>query len=437
MSIKLTELGRHEAYLRLYEILTSLPVAKGKADEYLKLERKLAAELIKEWRKAYKAALGEIMTKLGSAVNLDEKSAEVVTNTLLEALSAKFGGNKNVRQTFQKYLRESYEKGKREFAAHSHFTLPDARAIEVLTKHNCYWLGEHYGKHIGPRIAGLTSEAIEDGLGRKELAAELERALGGEVGGYKYWDVVASAALVRSRSFGCISGMEEAGITEYEILAMQDERMCPICDNMHGRVFSVATARAKINSVLNIEDPEAFKVAMPWQTEPPVDMSNQDIENAGMSLPPYHGRCRCTVVGTSHYSPLVVSFDAEAEREKIKNGYYSSTVSPQKQSRHIEGTKEYKTYSESSMKKKGKMPSVLYGDVKIAQELINKYKATGIILANGKDSVREIIQSDDFIGKYWDKNIKKYIDTMTACIIYTKKDAHIYPVWKGKFENDK
>ena len=38
------------------------------------------------------------------------------------------------------------------------------------------------------------------------------------------------------------------------------------------------------------------------------------------------------------------AFDPEQEREKIKSGYYSKTVSPQKQARHIEGTKEYERY---------------------------------------------------------------------------------------------
>ena len=324
MSIKLSELGRHEAYLRLYGILTSLPIAKDKADEYLRLERKLAAELIRLWRESYEKAVADLFKSLPATISKD--AVDIITSGLSSALGPAFRSSPKVRQNVQKYIRQTYEKAKSEFKADAHFTLPDSRAVEVLAKHNCYWLGEHYGSHIGPRIAELTSTAIEDGLGRKELAAELETALGGEVGGYKYWDVVSSAALVRSRSFGCVAGMEEAGIVEYEILAMQDERMCPICDNMHGRVFSVTKAREKINSVLAIEDPEEFKAAMPWQTVPPNDMSNQDLESAGMSLPPFHGRCRCTMVSTEHYSPTVeynfpdldvkniISYDAVSKR---------------------------------------------------------------------------------------------------------------------------
>ena len=221
MNIKFTELGRHEAWLRLSSIL------KSSGDKHIQLERKLTSELIKNWREAYDEALREIFRAIPAEIS--EKAVEVITNGLANALGTSFGSSSKVRVELKKYIEKAYSSGKSEFTVKPDLKLPDLRAIEVLTKHNCYWLGEHYGKHIGPKIAALTQEALKDGLGRSELAEELRIALGGEVGGYKYWDVVSSAALVRSRSFGCVAGMVEAGITEYEILAMGDERMCDIC----------------------------------------------------------------------------------------------------------------------------------------------------------------------------------------------------------------
>ena len=97
-----------------------------------------------------------------------------------------------MRDELRKYITKAYQSGKSEFVVKPALSLPDIRAIDVLTKHDCYWLGEHYGKHIGPKIAELTQEALRDGLGRDELAKELREALGGKVGGYKYWDVVSS-----------------------------------------------------------------------------------------------------------------------------------------------------------------------------------------------------------------------------------------------------
>ena len=293
MKLELSELGRHEAYLRLYNILTSLPVIKDKRDEYLILERKLAADLISHWKASYTETLKNIFNIIPD--NISEKAVEIITEGLTQSLGKKFGQSIVIRHILQSYIRDTYEKSKKEFIKEAHFNLVDSRAVEVLTKHNCFWLGEHYGKHIGPKIAEITQQALEDGAGRKELADELHQALGGEAGDYKYWDVASSAALVRARSFGAIAGMEEAGITEYEVLAMGDERTCEICGNMNGRVFSVSTAREKINSVLDIEDPEKFKEAMPWQTESPKEKSNKELLDAGMNIPPFHGRCRCTI----------------------------------------------------------------------------------------------------------------------------------------------
>jgi len=291
----LTSLACHEAYLRLYNILTSLPIVKDKADKYLKLERAHASALINVWNKVSKEALNEIFNKIPSEISDD--AFEIITEGLNKHLGYSFGHSTEVNKLFKQYIGDTYTEGKKEFfTAETLLTTKDKHAINVLTKHNCFWLGEHYGKHIGPKIAEMTQHAIENGLGRMDLAKELRDALGGKVGGYQYWDIVASSALVRSRAFGCVAGMEEAGITEYEIMAMGDERMCPICGEMDGRVFSVAETRELINRVLEIQDPEAFKEAMPWQTESPRGKSNSELQEAGMTLPPYHARCRCTLV---------------------------------------------------------------------------------------------------------------------------------------------
>ena len=303
MNIELSELGRHEAWLRISSIVKA-------GDKHIQLERKLTSELLKNWRENYETALKELFSQL--PVELSSQATEIITQRLAESLGQSFGSSQKVRDEFRKYITRAYESGKSEFSAKSDLSLPDIRAIDVLTKHNCYWLGEHYGKHIGPKIAELTQDALRDGLGRDELAKELRESLGGKVGGYKYWDVVSSAALVRSRSFGCISGMVEAGITEYEILAMGDERMCPICGEMHGKTFSVLSTREVIERTLGITDPEKFKEAMPWHTEPPTGVGNDKLVADGMSIPPFHGRCRCVLI-SSESSQIMEAVESKPE----------------------------------------------------------------------------------------------------------------------------
>ena len=308
MNIELSELGRHEAWLRLSSIMKA-------GDNHVQLERKLTSELIKNWRETYDDTLKELFSRLPAEIS--SEAIEIITQRLADALGQSFGSSQAVRDELRKYIAHAYESGKSEFAAKSDLNLPDIRAIDVLTKHNCYWLGEHYGKHIGPKIAELTQEALRYGLDRDELAKELRESLGGKVGGYKYWDVVSSAALVRSRSFGCISGMVEAGITEYEILAMGDERMCPICGELSGQTFSVMETREVIDRTLGISDPDKFKEAMPWHTEPPVGVGKDKLIATGMNIPPFHGRCRCVITMVSEHVEITSASFPNIKPEEV------------------------------------------------------------------------------------------------------------------------
>ncbi|MBQ7263360.1 MAG: hypothetical protein IJR14_06520, partial [Synergistaceae bacterium] len=130
------------------------------------------------------------------------------------------------------------------------------------------------------------------------------------------------------------------------------------------------------------------------------------------------------------------AFSPEAEREKIKSGWYSSEVSPQKQARHIAGTMEMERYERVTIRKRGKRPSLLFGDMETAREIVVKYGGTGIIEPNGTGSVKEIIRADRPVGLYWDLKLRRYVQTDVAIIVYTKRDAHVYPVWEGEWERD-
>ena len=310
MKMNLTELGRHEALLRISVILKA-------GDKHIQLERKLTSELIKNWRESYDEALREIFRQIPEEIS--QQAVEIITQGLAVSLGQSFGSSQKVSEELRKYITRAYQAGKSEFAVKSSLKLPDLRAIDILTRHNCYWIGEHYGKRVGKKIAKLTQDAISEGLGRKELAEELRAELGGKSEGYKYWDVVSSAALVRSRSFGCVAGMVEAGITEYEILAMGDERMCPICGEMHGRTFSVSETQKVIDSVLDIKSPEQFKEAMPWQTVPPTGVSSAKLLADGMSIPPFHGRCRCVLIMAETEGSITPAQSAEMIRGVSKD----------------------------------------------------------------------------------------------------------------------
>lgn len=416
MNIELTELGRHEAWLRLSSIVKS-------GDKQIQLERKLASELINNWSELYNYVLGELFRQLPA--ELTAGATEIITQRLSDALGPSFGSSQKVRDEFRKYITQAYQGGKSEFAAKSELSLPDIRAIDVLTKHNCYWLGEHYGKHIGPKIAELTQGALRDGLGRDELAKKLRDSLGGKVGGYKYWDVVSSAALVRSRSFGCISGMVEAGITEYEILAMGDERMCPICGEMSGKTFSVTETREVIDRTLGIMDPEKFKEAMPWHTEPPTGVSKDKLLADGMSIPPFHGRCRCVLVASESVS-AVEQAESKPQPEPEQSGEMIRGVTKGEidQLRGVRGHGEEGTIT----------VDVIMGDYKrvgieISREEAQRvYEAVRAFTGTGYSQMREVFLKS-LKGKVYPEGTDGYrlLEQYKLCDEYTK----IAPTYQG------
>lgn len=283
------------------DILDNVLILKAEKDPFKIMERRLATALRRMWRTRHERALKEGLALISEKPSKDE--AALLEDSLLEAMGPSWGESDEVRDLLRRYIQRTYQESKRRWGALS-LNLVDKRAIFSMTYHNCYWLGRHYGEHIGPKIAEVGSKAIAAGLGRKALAKELKSTLGGVAPkDYQYWDVVSSAALVRSRSFGALSGMSEAGITEYKVYAMGDERMCPICGEMHGRTFSVRSAVSRMESAIGIKDPEEFKAAFPWQKEPPVGVSNSALAEAGMSMPPFHGRCRCIVTTSTVSTP--------------------------------------------------------------------------------------------------------------------------------------
>ncbi|MBR0096845.1 MAG: minor capsid protein [Synergistaceae bacterium] len=415
----LTPLGKREARLRLSLILEHLNIKinkaakKDPAKELLKLERKLSAELVKNWRESYTDALRDLFKNLPSFISQDAK--KIIEDSLLDALGVSFGSAKNVRLLMRERIEDAYILGKSLFNLNkdlkSALSLSDRKAIDVLTRHNCFWLGEHYGKHIGPKISELTQQALDEGLGRDALAENLKQELGSvSPKGYSYFDVVASSALVRARSFGSIAGMEEAGIAEYEILAMGDERTCPICGEMNGKKFSVAQTREVIDKVLDIKDPEKFKEAMPWQTEPPKNKSESKLSEDGQSLPPFHGRCRCTLVMTESYvepeSASIEVQDVKPPQEdniNLENQYYSrledlrNKIIEAKQAKSKIQTKVLFLMTEEERKEYDKLQNEILRAQRGIKQLKLEAAENGVIFASGLSKTLDKADVDEII----------------------------------------
>ena len=178
------------------------------------------------------------------------------------------------------------------------WNLVDDNARDALRADSLYWVGNFWNADLGGRIAAVIQrEVIEKGFSRRDAA----RQLGGmfeELGKSRaYWNVVAAAATVRSRSFGTIESFVQANVETFTFLAVMDARTSRQCAHLHGRTFQVTRAVEVRNAFLLADNPDQGKAIMPWR--PPTELEAMDtkaLEAAGAFIPPLHGNCRSQLV---------------------------------------------------------------------------------------------------------------------------------------------
>ena len=275
----------------------------------LRVEHELATGTAREWDRRAKAAL-DIVEEFGglpAAKGLRSvKDGEGVAYTaLLRAVAAQFPGMDAVlRPLYEEQLSIAYGIGRNGVASDLgksvSFNLVDGQAKEWLVDHNLYWVGTAYSREFSQKIADTVREAtVEQGLSYQEAARALRDKLTVELVGerpLRYWEVVASAAAVRSRAFGSVESMVQAGVTHVEILNVLDESTCDACNYLDGKTFAVQHAVSQRDRMMEARTPEEAKDISPWlPTDKIVGVPVDELAAMGVVLPQYHGRCRCTV----------------------------------------------------------------------------------------------------------------------------------------------
>ena len=217
------------------------------------------------------------------------------------------------------------------------FNALDRRSIHHVVSSQGNFVRNEYGRRLdafGEKARSIVAEGLERGLGRADIAADLERAARAALVERApfYWEVVASSFMGRGRSFAQMSSYAEAGIQRYVIDAVLDERTTHICRYLHGKTFSVADALHRFERVEQLEQPEDIKRETPWVRERfdrgtgrtrlyvtsssgPTELAEVTrsafgmrddrgdftslatdgvLREVGIGFPPYHGLCRTT-----------------------------------------------------------------------------------------------------------------------------------------------
>lgn len=198
------------------------------------------------------------------------------------------------------------------------------------------YVRDEYGKRsdaFSLKAKEIIAKGLEQGMGRKDLAQELRQQLSAQQFNRSeaYWTVVAGAFANRARTFTNLSTYETAGVETFEVDAVLDERTSDICRFMHGKRFSVSTA--KRNFTGSDVGTGSVQEEQPWMSigrdkeggqfiyyKTPagerkvvagiaqsgmgkVDdvgsfkdaLSDHGLERRGIMSPPFHGNCRTTV----------------------------------------------------------------------------------------------------------------------------------------------
>jgi hypothetical protein len=183
------------------------------------------------------------------------------------------------------------------------FAQADRDALAGLHASGLYWIGKRYGEALDQgKLLAEVQAMIEAGDGRQAGGRRLAAAFAGEISRSRsYWSGLAATVATRSRSFGALSAMEQAGASFYEFVNPLDERTSAVCRHLDGTIFPVKGGILLREKLLDLKDPEAWKAASPWPRLADVidaggsRRSPDELMAKGIAWPPLHFHCRSQI----------------------------------------------------------------------------------------------------------------------------------------------
>jgi SPP1 gp7 family putative phage head morphogenesis protein len=214
----------------------------------------------------------------------------------------------------------------------------DLKAEEALRTSQLNFIRNSAGERadaLSQKARELVAAAMAKGLGTDKIGQDLADFFEADIPRPEsYWKVVADSFVNRARTASQIYSYAEVGIETFELVAVLDEVTTDICRMLDGKTFSVATAGKLLDSLADLDDPEKVKYAQPWVRKgkdenghthlyvPHADgtltsiakidrsgvgslndrgtyskaLSEAELAGLGVLIPPFHGRCRTTLV---------------------------------------------------------------------------------------------------------------------------------------------
>jgi hypothetical protein len=254
-----------------------------------------------------------------SHINPSSATADAVADALYNILNAEY--NLKISSTqFKDMLRSQTEKLYESlvkddpYMPRVDFSLPDRRAMQFLANSDQVYLGKYINDAELKRdiVEYIRTAYLENGNAIGNSPKELNAFMAAfrEQLQLSRWKVrqIIDTTVSNARVFGQVNGLRAAGAKTFEVAGPDDNKTCEFCREMIGRVFDVAT-EIKRQDQLFQAGPEAFSTIRPFlkgnmSLEDLSNATDEQLQAAGFTAPPYHPLCRHRLVAKEFYENL-------------------------------------------------------------------------------------------------------------------------------------
>ena len=304
-------------FLSVYRLTTGADALVEALDNYY-------TDTVNNYGKAVEKATKQVGTAI---VNLGEAaSVQMITDTVLATLLKNWKSNFTDSQ--EKYIKKNVEAAYKLFRQDhavfgdvntilidgvetaipkATFGLQDVRTMEYYKKSDSLYLGRFItDEDTKKKISKFIKDEYVSGnlnIGKDEKAMQAFRASFGDVLKGEDWKIqrVINTTVNSMRNQAAARYIEQAGVTNYKIVGVNDRLQCDWCKNMQGRTFSVATSLEKADR-LTASNPEQVKEMNTFvnslfkKAEDMTALTSAQLQTAGVGLPAFHSHCRDVIV---------------------------------------------------------------------------------------------------------------------------------------------
>lgn len=161
-----------------------------------------------------------------------------------------------------------------------------------------YYTNNYFNNRVLPGLQRAVQAIIEnDDLVDPDavftqLRSRLDDRLLGRV---PYWHTVSTSASSRAYHYGVIKAGRRQGYRGYRLVAVIDSKTSDICRKLDGKEYWLADAERLYDAIAAAEE-DQIKDVHPWiQGEEARGLTEDEVLERAVYVPPFHGRCRTTM----------------------------------------------------------------------------------------------------------------------------------------------